>query len=439
MDIGYFVCSTLRCDSKHFSSAAERVIDDTHQFPPGVVESSCSEGSYNSEQPSSSSIDALSASRKHLQSGHISPSSLALQRRLPQGPVYLKQQTLSTDSTTVSGESITCKWSSSTSSLSHKKNPDMAIARPVTPSRNKPSQVVVTEFENRLDKHSNEVDIGDDSFENEEKFKQDYHPEVDFETFCLNPPPLRSKAWSEPSAEQYNVRSKGYMSNGIKELSEKSAFRLITVDLINTKTPIYTGMCSHPGERIQLALEQERKTGIRELPEFVFAINLCLPGETIYHAVFYYGIDKTTLDEIKQGRTAFGRIMKKFIFGNSDSYRNKTFKLIPRIVEGNYMVRKGVGSRPAVMGKKIKQYFMRGGAVNGEGDDRYFEIIVDIASDPIAKRITKLCLGFIKTIVVDMMFALEGYDESTLPERIFGGATIRNIDFARMDGKRSVR
>merc|ERR1711935_339310 len=121
--------------------------------------------------------------------------------------------------------------------------------------------------------------------------------------------------------------------------------------------------------------------------------------------------------------------MKKFIFGNSDSYRNKTFKLIPRIVEGNYMVRKGVGSRPAVMGKKIKQYFMRGGAVNGEGDDRYFEIIVDIASDPIAKRITKLCLGFIKTIVVDMMFALEGYDESTLPERIFGGATIRNIDF----------
>eukprot|EP00536_Pseudo-nitzschia_multiseries_P016090 jgi/Psemu1/299176/fgenesh1_pm.1019_\ len=263
-------------------------------------------------------------------------------------------------------------------------------------------------------------------------------------------------SWSEPSAEDYRVRSKTYLSNGIKELSEPSAFRLIAVDLVNTATPIYTGMCAHPGERVQSALERERETGVRELPEFVFAVNLCIPGDRIYHAVFYYGIDKATMDEIKNGQTPFGRIMNKFMFGESDAFRNNAFKLIPRIVEGNYVVRKGVGTKPAILGKKIKQYFIRGGGgasgtTNNDGDeddydndndidnDRYFEIIVDIASDPVAKRITKLCLGCIKTIVVDMMFALEGYDESTLPERIFGGATIKNLDFKTMDGKRTVR
>jgi hypothetical protein len=37
-----------------------------------------------------------------------------------------------------------------------------------------------------------------------------------------------------------------------------------------------------------------------------------------------------------------------------------------------------------------------------------------------------------------MMFALEGHDESTLPERIFGGARIKNLDFKMLDGKRTV-
>jgi hypothetical protein len=423
MDFGYLVCSTLKC---------ETVIDDTHQLPPGVVEASCSEGSFNSDQALSASFESSSVSRRNLQSGYISPSSLALQRRPPEAPVYLKQHTLSTDSTAASSES----------SSSYRKNPNMAIACKATPWSNSSSHRGAAEVENRSNKKFStvtrpEVGINNDRFETAPE--QEDRPEDDFKQFCLNPPPLRSQAWSEPSAEEYHVRSKNYMTNRIKELSTKSAFQLITVDLINSTTPIYTGMCAHPGERVQLALERERKTGIRELPEFVFAVNLCIPADSIYHAVFYYGIDKATMDEIRNGQTAFGRVMKKFIFGDSDSYRNKTFKLIPQIVEGNYLVRKGVGSKPAILGKKIKQCYVRGGGINGQDNDRYFEIIVDIASDPVAKRVTKLCLGYIKTIVVEMMFALEGGDESTLPERIFGGASINNIDFAVMDGKRCVR
>lgn len=413
MDLGYIVCSTLRCESEPFSSA---VVDDIHQFAPGIAESSCSEISSQSGQASSE----RSSVRRKLQSGYTSPSSLALQRRPREAPPYLKQQTPSTDSTAALTDN-----SSSTVSLSVRRN-DMAIGRSITPLHDTPQKGCGAEFENRLENKST-------ASQDSAQFLNESFPK-----FCLEPSPLRSKAWGEPNAEEYNVRSKNYMTNGIKEPSEKSAFRLLTVDLVNSEKPIYTGMCAHPGERIQLALERERKTGVRELPEFVFAVNLCIPAERIYHAVFYYGIDKATMNEIKQGGSAFGRLMKKFIFGESDDFRNKSFKLIPRIVQGNYMVRKGVGTKPAILGKKIKQSYVLGGG-SSETDPRHFEIIVDIASDGVAKQITKLCLGFCTSIVVEMMFALEGSDEFTLPERIFGGAALKNVDFAKFDGKRCVK
>lgn len=458
MDFGYLVCSTLRCDPEPFSShsidgncddSIAQTKNDESSSPPSphpstssvaTVEPSYSGFSSISEHQQSSSavisrsslslssLDASSDSilpkaqqRKRLQS----PSSLALQRRPPAPSFSLKQQTLSTDISSTSGDNSTGLDSNSNSNSN-----GMGIK-----SNSNISEPGASGLENGMNNifvsNTEMVDAETNNVHTPKKRTLVDHPGPEFQQFCLDPPSLRSKGWSEPSAEDYCVRSKAYLKNKIKEPSEKSVFRLITVDLVNSKTPIYTGMCAHPGERVQKALERERKTGVRELPEFVFAVNLCIPAGTIYHAVFYYGIDKTTMDEIKQGQTPFGRIMNKFIFGDSDSYRNNTFKLIPRIIEGNYVVRKGVGSKPVILGKKIKQNYVT--------DDRYFEIIVDIASDAVAKRITKLCLGYIKTIVVDMMFVLEGKDETALPERIFGGATIKNLDFKTMDGKRTVR
>lgn len=246
--------------------------------------------------------------------------------------------------------------------------------------------------------------------------------------FRHEPQPLRLDAWAEPAAETFPVRGKNYRNDGKKYPSERAAFRLLTVDIVNTETPIYEGLCSHPNERLQLALKRESETGVRELPPFVFAVNLCIPGNVTYHQVSYYGIDN--MEEIVQGKTPFGRLMKEFIFGESDQFRDDHFKLIPRIVEGNYIVRKAVGTKPSILGKKIKQYYVRG--------ERFFEMIVDIASDPIAQRIVKLALGFARSLTTDIMYVLEGSDEETLPERIFGGVRLKGIDFERKDGKRTV-
>lgn len=246
--------------------------------------------------------------------------------------------------------------------------------------------------------------------------------------YALYPPPLRVEHWADPPATSFKVRGRNYLRDGgVKVHSEESVFRLLTVDLIHTSQPILTGMCSHPNERIQMALKRERDTGVRELPEFIFAVNYCVPaGDPYFHWVAYFGVDDVSV--LKDPNTPLGRLCHPFFFGPSNDFRTSTFKLIPRIVEGNFVVRKAVGSKPSILGRKLKQYYVQ--------HERYFELIVDIGSDSVAERIVKLALGAAKSLVVDMMFVLEGNHESTLPERILGGARMQYLDFKRKDLQR---
>jgi hypothetical protein len=251
-----------------------------------------------------------------------------------------------------------------------------------------------------------------------------------YSRFRYNLKPLRLDAWSEPSAESFQIRGPTYISDRKKVNSEVAAFRLMTVDMIKCEEPLYEAMCAHPRERVQQAIKREKESGTKEMPDFVFAVNLCIPAgkNQFYHLISYFAIDD--MDEIKNEKTPFGKLMNEFIFGNSDKFRDSSFKLIPRIVKGNLMVRTAVGSKPSLLGKKIKQYYFRG--------ERYFEMIVDIASDPVAQKIVKLALGFAKSLVTDICYVIEGTDNETLPERIFGGVTLKNVDFKNRDGDRTI-
>jgi len=270
-----------------------------------------------------------------------------------------------------------------------------------------------------------------------------------------NPHPMRLDAWSEAFAPNFNVRSSSYLNTSKKCPSQPALFKLLTVDLVRSNKPNIRGMCAHPQERVQLALRKEQETGRRLLPEFIFAVNLCVPatgsgkqskssgtGESTggaggstdgsgrtggcYHCVFYFGLDDKSL--ITDATTPVGRLGKEFFFGSSDEFRNQTFKLIPRIADGNFVVRKAVGSKPSLLGNKLKQHYIR--------TERYMELIADIGSSPVAQRIVKLALGYAKTLTVDMMFLLEGTSEATLPEQILGGVRIKNVDFKKKDGQR---
>jgi Protein ENHANCED DISEASE RESISTANCE 2, C-terminal len=238
--------------------------------------------------------------------------------------------------------------------------------------------------------------------------------------YLSDPLPLRLDAWTEPPGSSFQVRGGNYLEDKVKAPSQPSFFTLLTADLVKSPTPMLGGLCAHPEERIQRALARERNTGVKELPEFIFAVNLVIPG---YHMVSYFGCDDLNL--LRNPSTGFERIANKFFFGPSDDFRNQSFKvrqdscvllllfqvelsvstfgtvkisscpsrfqLIPRIVEGNYLVRKAVGTKPAILGKKLKQIYIR--------TERFCEVIVDIDSDSVARKITKLSLGYVSAYI----------------------------------------
>jgi hypothetical protein len=240
-----------------------------------------------------------------------------------------------------------------------------------------------------------------------------------------HPKPLAPKRWAEPDPNSFIVRGPKYKDDGVKINAGASIGHLIAVDVVRVDKPMLTGMSVHPTERIQLALQREKEMKAKgqhsdAAPPFTFVVNIVIPGMQCFHAVFYFAVDDmSTIDGSDD--TPSSRLCQKFIFGESDEFRDETFKLIPRIVEGNFIVRKAVGSTPAIMGTRLKQYYVR--------TDRFMELILDCGSSQVAEGVLKLSLGYAKTLVVDMGFLLEAVEGEHLPERIFGCVRVKYPSF----------
>jgi hypothetical protein len=230
--------------------------------------------------------------------------------------------------------------------------------------------------------------------------------------------------WAEPDPNSFRVRGESYKTDSNKINAGPSIGRLVAVDVVRVDHPLFSGFTTHPTERVQLALRREAsllEKGLQsDMPPFIFVVNIVLPGPPMYHGVFYFAVDDLSTIDGTDG-TPSSRLCNEFLFGDSDEFRDKTFKLIPQIVQGNFIVRKAVGSTPAIMGKKLRQEYVR--------TDRFFEVILDCGSSAVATGVIRLSLGYAKTLVVDMGFLFEGDEESALPERIFGCARVKRIDF----------
>jgi len=236
---------------------------------------------------------------------------------------------------------------------------------------------------------------------------------------ATNPEPIPPKYWSEPDSDSFKVRGKDYKTDKKKINAGDSVFKLIALDVVEGHESLLGGICKLPNERVQQALKAEREGG-PQAPKFIVAINIAIPGPPYFHAVFYYAVDDMSLID-GTGDDPLSPLANQFFFGDSDEFRDKTFKLIPRIVDGNFLVRKAVGSTPAIIGKKLEQSYVR--------DDRFFELVLDVGSSSVASGVVRLSLGYSRTLVVDMAFVLQGDEYDHLPERVFGCARVNKLDF----------
>lgn len=221
-------------------------------------------------------------------------------------------------------------------------------------------------------------------------------------------PVLPPSMYTESDPTAFRVRGASYNADKMKVPSAKSLFKLVAIDIFEVPEATHN-IAANPRNRVHLAAQ-------RGDPTWVFLVNIMVPGPPFLSFVVYFAGDKALID----ADTPFGRVARPFFYGNDDEFRNNRFKLIPRIIDGNMIIKMAVKDTPTLLGNKLKQYYYRG--------DNYFELDVDVGSSSVARNVVGLAMGYSKAIVVDMGFCLQGNDEEELPEVLMGGCTCIHVD-----------
>eukprot|EP00241_Pyramimonas_parkeae_P012974 CAMPEP_0114246110 /NCGR_PEP_ID=MMETSP0058-20121206/12271_1 /TAXON_ID=36894 /ORGANISM="Pyramimonas parkeae, CCMP726" /LENGTH=268 /DNA_ID=CAMNT_0001359241 /DNA_START=501 /DNA_END=1307 /DNA_ORIENTATION=+ len=200
----------------------------------------------------------------------------------------------------------------------------------------------------------------------------------------------------------FKVRGKNYLKDKKKQPAGEPALRLLTMDWFKTEQ-----RCSHVAGRKQGVCAQ-----LLQRPDvaFVLAVAIQFPSHSHYTMVSYYGasapIDKESL-------------IGRFIYGD-DKFRNERLKLIPRVMEGAWVVQRAVGTVPVLLGKAVKVEYHSGA--------NYMEMDVNIGSSATAHTALKCVFGYAANLVIDFGWVVEGRAEAELPEVLLGTMRIAYLD-----------
>ncbi|CAM9411107.1 unnamed protein product [Phaeothamnion confervicola] len=247
---------------------------------------------------------------------------------------------------------------------------------------------------------------------------------------CVPSPALRRNMWAEVNGGDFLVRGPSYDADRVKVASAPQVFRLVAVDLFEVTEPTLH-IAGRPDNRVQLA----RQAGETS---FTWILQIMVPGPPYYSFVCYFTPEDPSI--LKED-TPFSRIARPCFFGEDDRFRDERLKLIPKVVEGNWVVKRATGGTPAILGTKLRQVHFRG--------DNYLETDVDIGrkcewnlphghggpvpkkgSSSVAASVTRLSIGYAKTLVVDLAWTLQGNTEDELPEVVLGGVRCNHIDMS---------
>ena len=216
--------------------------------------------------------------------------------------------------------------------------------------------------------------------------------------------------WTPLDACLLNVRGPNYLEDKIKVPSQKSMFEMLCFDLFYTDHPISCVSSNKHCKAYWL---------LRDDPDlFTFTVNWRLHP---MQATVTYGIRKSKCEWINKP-CAEKTLLERFLESPFE-HKSNTIKVIPKVVEGPWLVRKAVGQTPAILGKKLKVDYH-------EDPGRYFEAEYDVLSTTAAKSMIGLLVGAAKRLVIDVGILLEGKEVDELPERILGGFRVYFPDLA---------
>ncbi|GMI08861.1 hypothetical protein TrLO_g10188 [Triparma laevis f. longispina] len=224
-------------------------------------------------------------------------------------------------------------------------------------------------------------------------------------------PSTGTGSWWELEDGTFNLRSKTYLDNKVKEPSAPAGFATISVTVIDS-----VGMLTELGKR----LIPLRDFLAKEEGEFI-VINRAVPvgGGRVQNIII---VGKRVLCVGED--PVFDRTWDRYKKGD-DEYRNLRMKYLPKLRVAPWLVTSAIdllgGQRPVIMGKGyLKQ--------NNYSGDNWVEFDIDIASSKIANSIAGTIMGYCSSLVINEAFVVEGKEEDELPERMLIQHEFRKVD-----------
>jgi len=225
--------------------------------------------------------------------------------------------------------------------------------------------------------------------------------------------------WGQADAKALFVRGPNYMHDAKKVHVEDTMFELVLCEVLATHTKL-----DHEAARPGSYVNSETRKNDKDKP-LLFIVNFQVPGSPNVHVITYFK-RKPPKSPTDHSDAGFETLLDRFLNG-TDEFRDRRLKFIPHVIEGNWLVRKGVGTKPAVIGKRLKQRYYQSKELN------YFEADVDVGSSSVGGSIFKLVRGFAVTLTMDLCFTLEGQLQDELPERLVGGVRMAHCDVSKLE------
>lgn len=242
---------------------------------------------------------------------------------------------------------------------------------------------------------------------------------------------VEKNSWSEPPATNFHVRGLNYLDDDKKTISAPFLFPLRGAELfLTTECPENVGRCN-------AILDGKLRTTPTFVVNFRFPWGLLILSFEIpqkflpfLHAR-YSSTSGASRDDLERDLSKLSpseRAACRFLM-NDDIHKQTTFKLIPMVVEGPWVVRNVVAGKPVIIGNKLPVKYFYEPLDKAKGIAEYLELDLDIGnSSAKAKKIVSVCQKYMNSITVDIGFVIQGNTQDELPEQMLGSARLHKLN-----------
>ncbi|KAF7112692.1 hypothetical protein RHSIM_RhsimUnG0203200 [Rhododendron simsii] len=226
--------------------------------------------------------------------------------------------------------------------------------------------------------------------------------------FPLLEPENCPNGWATPPGDIFRVRGPEYFLTNVKIPGGEYLLKPLGFDWIKGPAKI-SQVLKDPKNRVRKVLDEEFPTGNKPR---VWAFNLQFPSKDNHSAIAYFVAREPIPD---------GSLLDRFWKGD-DGFRRSRLKVIAKVPNGPWVVRKAVGDAVCVIGRALTCHYYVA--------DNVMEVDIDVGSSMGATTVCRLVLGYLKKITVDIAYLIESQAESELPERILGAVRFSQLDVA---------